>query len=109
MKMAANLFLGTHDFTSFANSAHEGAAKKNPVRTLYRLDIVPWEYGIRLEFEGNGFLYKMVRNIVGMLLQVASNKRSIDDIEALFAAKDRRQAPMAAAARGLFLVKVTYE
>src|SRR5260221_6280305 len=55
---ACKLFLGTHDFTSFANSAHEGAASKNAVRTIFRLDAVPWEYGIRLEFVGNGFLYK---------------------------------------------------
>lgn len=109
LKEAARQFLGTHDFSSFANSRHEGAAAKNPVRTLYRLDVAPWEYGICLEFEGDGFLYKMVRNIVGMLLQVASKKRPIEDIKAIFAAKDRRVAPMAAGARGLFLTKVNYE
>lgn len=108
LKEAATLFLGTHDFSSFANSQSEGAAKKNPVRTLYRLDVVQTDSGIRLEFEGNGFLYKMVRNIVGMLLQVASKKRSIKEIPVLFEAKDRRLAPMASAAKGLFLVKVSY-
>ena len=108
MNEAAILFTGTHDFSSFANSQHHGSAGKNPVRTIYRLDLVEWEYGIRLEFEGNGFLYKMVRNIVGMLLEVAAGKRALSDIHRLFAAKDRRQAPLAAPARGLFLVKVHY-
>lgn len=105
---AALLFTGTHDFSSFANSQHHGSAGKNPVRTIYRLDLVEWEYGIRLEFEGNGFLYKMVRNIVGMLIAVAAGKKALSDIPRLFAAKDRRQAPLAAPARGLFLIQAHY-
>lgn len=108
LKRAACEFVGTHDFSSFANSQSQGAAKKNPVRSLYRLDIAAWQHGITLEFEGNGFLYKMVRNIVGMLLQVAAKKRPIDDIRALFDARDRRKAPMSAPARGLFLMRVNY-
>jgi len=108
LQEAARLFVGTHDFSSFANSGDEGACRKNPIRTIYRLDVVPHEKGVRLEFEGNGFLYKMVRNIVGMLLNVASGKRSIDEIEMLFQAKDRRLAPQSAPAQGLFLVKVLY-
>jgi tRNA pseudouridine38-40 synthase len=108
LKQAASCFVGTHDFTSFANKSLEGAASKNPVRTIYRLDVVPWQYGLRLEFEGSGFLYKMVRNIVGMLLAVGSKKRPLAEIPHLFAAKDRRLAPMGASARGLFLVGVRY-
>jgi tRNA pseudouridine38-40 synthase len=106
---AANLFVGTHDFTSFANSAHHGAAAKNPVRTIRRLDVIRRPHGLAIHIEGNGFLYKMVRNIVGMLLEVASGKRPIDDIPRVFAAKDRRIASKAAPARGLFLVKVFYD
>jgi len=109
MRQAAAQFVGTHDFTSFANKAAEGAASKNAVRTITRLDIIETEHGIRLEFEGTGFLYKMVRNIVGMLLAVASGKRQLHEIEALFLAKDRRLAPLSAPAQGLFLMKVFYE
>lgn len=108
LEEAAKLFVGTHDFTSYANSGTEGACKKNPVRTIYRLDVIKTEHGLRLEFEGNGFLYKMVRNITGMLLDVASSKRPLDDIHTIFAAKDRRIAPKSAPAQGLFLVKVIY-
>lgn len=108
LQKAADAFIGTHDFTSFANEAHAGSAAKDPVRTLKRLDIVPEEGGVQLELEADGFLYKMVRNIVGTLLEVASGKRALEDIERLFVAKDRRQAGMAAPPQGLFLIKVDY-
>lgn len=98
-------FIGTHDFASFANV---GGKVISTVRTLSRLDIIPQEGGIRLEFEGNGFLYKMVRNIVGTLLEIALGKRSPSQIPTLFAAKDRRAAPPTAPAKGLFLMKVNY-
>lgn len=109
LKEAAKFFVGTHDFTSFANEQHAGSVAKNPVRTIYRIDICEIEGGIRLKFAGNGFLYKMVRNIVGMLVEVASGRRPLEDISALFKAKDRRQAPMAAPPHGLFLFKVSYK
>jgi tRNA pseudouridine38-40 synthase len=109
LEEACKRFVGEHDFSSFANSQHHGACSKNPVRTIYRLDAVKTTSGVRLEFEGNGFLYKMVRNIVGMLLEVSTGKRSIHEIDVLFTAKDRRLAPKSAPARGLFLVKVIYQ
>jgi tRNA pseudouridine38-40 synthase len=108
MEAAAKYFVGTHDFTSFANSATEGSAGKDPVRTITRLDICLEPGGIRLEFEGDGFLYKMVRNITGTLLDVARGKLSLDEIPRIFAAKDRSKASPAAPSRGLFLIKVNY-
>ncbi len=108
LSQGSALFVGEHDFTSFANSAHTGAAAKNPVRTIYRLDLVPSADGVIIQFEADGFLYKMVRNIVGTLLDVATLKRPLSDIPALFTARDRRLASMAAPAHGLFLVKVFY-
>jgi tRNA pseudouridine38-40 synthase len=108
LKAAAKSFVGTHDFTSFANEAYAGSASKDPVRTLYRLDVRETAEGIILEFEGDGFLYKMVRNIVGTLLDIAAGKLPSDCIPALLAAKDRRRAGTAAPPHGLFLVKVDY-
>jgi len=105
---AASLFIGTHDFTSFANEQHRGSVARNPVRTIYRLDIVPSENELCLKFEGNGFLYKMVRNIVGTLVDVASMKLSLADVVSIFEAKDRKRASKAAPAHGLFLVRVDY-
>lgn len=108
LKEAATHFLGTHDFTSFANEATRGTAAHDPTRTLYRLDVIEEEGGARLEFEGDGFLYKMVRNIVGTLLDVCAGKIDKDCLPAILAAKDRRQAGRAAPPHGLYLVNVKY-
>lgn len=108
LSFAAALFVGKHDFTSFANEPHAGAVSKNPVRTIHRLDICRTEGGIRLEFEGDGFLYKMVRNIVGTLVDAASGKTTLADVAAIFEARDRQRAGSAAPPCGLFLVRVYY-
>lgn len=108
LKQACSLFIGKHDFRSFANSAHTGAAAKNSVRTITNIDIIPRENGLTLVFQANGFLYKMVRNIVGMVINVASGKKQLSDIPLILAAKDRRLAPMSAPPQGLFLMKVFY-
>jgi tRNA pseudouridine38-40 synthase len=105
---SASLFIGTHDFSSFANQTHCEKIYQNPTRILYRLDLFETEGGIRLEFEGNGFLYKMVRNIVGTMIDVASSRIPLDAIEKIFSAKDRRQAGQAAPPTGLFLMRVDY-
>lgn len=109
LRDAAALFVGKHDFTSFANEASSGSAARNAVRNLYRLDMIEEEGGYRFEFEGEGFLYKMVRNIMGTLIEVGSGRRPIDDIPRLFEAKDRRQAGRTAPPQGLFLMRVDYE
>jgi tRNA pseudouridine38-40 synthase len=109
LKKAAQYFIGTHDFTSFASEATQGSAAKNPVRTLYRIDIVEEKGGLRLEFEGNGFLYKMVRNIVGTLLDVCAGKIDLDQIPVILEAKDRRRAGRAAPPHGLYLMEVKYD
>ena len=108
MQEASKAFIGTHDFTSFANEASKGSAAKNPVRTLTRLDFIPEPGSLRLEFEGTGFLYKMVRNITGTLLDVGRKKISPSSISSLFDKKDRRQMSSAAPPQGLFLIKVNY-
>jgi tRNA pseudouridine38-40 synthase len=108
LKKAALLFLGTHDFTSFANEKASKTASHDPIRTITRLDVIEEKGGIRLEFEGDGFLYKMVRNITGTLLDAATKKISLDAIPKIFEAKDRRTAGSAAPPQGLFLVEVLY-
>lgn len=108
LTQAASYFVGTHDFTSFANEGHAGSASRDPVRTIRRLDVVPISGGVCLQFQGDGFLYKMVRNIVGMLVEVASSRMELEEIPLIFEAKDRRKAPRAAPPQGLFLVRVDY-
>lgn len=109
LKQAAMLFIGTHDFTSFANEAKTGSAAKNAVRSLKRLSISQQEEYICLELEADGFLYKMVRNIVGTLLDICAGRIALEKIPAIFQAKDRKLAGRAAPAHGLTLAKVYYE
>ena len=105
MKKALSSFVGTHDFSSFAGA---GCGSKNPYKTLYRLEMISEAEGIRLEFEGDGFLYKMVRNIVGTVLEIAKKKLSIHAIPHIFAQKNRCLAGPTAPSKGLFLYKVFY-
>lgn len=108
MESAAAYFVGEHDFTTFANASSQGSAGRNPIRTIRRIDLVREPYGVRLEFEGNGFLYKMVRNITGTLIEVATGRREMESIPELFAARNRRMIGVAAPARGLCLKAVYY-
>lgn len=105
---ASCFFVGERDFTSFSNESHYHFSSKGAIRILHRLSIGIREEEILFEFEGNGFLYKMVRNIVGALLEVGRGKIGLDSIPQIFLAKDRRAAPAAAPPQGLFLVKVHY-
>jgi tRNA pseudouridine38-40 synthase len=102
-------FLGTKDFSAFANEAHKGAAAKNGVRTLNKLSVIKTEDGAYLEFEGTGFLYKMVRNITGTLMDICAGKLEKEALEEIFLSKDRKKAGSAAPPQGLFLVKVDYD
>lgn len=107
LKKGAAYLIGEHNFRAFAN---ETAAKDKEdfVRTIYRIDLVEEPGGFYLEFEGNGFLYRMVRNMVGALIECARGKRTPEDIQKLLESKDRRLSGVAAPAEGLFLVKVLY-
>jgi tRNA pseudouridine38-40 synthase len=109
LTQAASLFLGTHDFSAFANESHTEGTRPSPIRTLRRLDVTSEEGGVRLEFEAEGFLYKMVRNITGTLLDVSSGRLPLEEIPKIFASKDRRRASSAAPAQGLFLMRVGYD
>jgi tRNA pseudouridine38-40 synthase len=108
LQKAAEQFIGEFDFRGFSNALGGGQIKHNTIRRLTRLDIITTPNGLRLEFEGNGFLYKMVRNITGILLSIASNHRPIEDIAKIFESKDRRLAGAGAPPQGLFLVTVFY-
>lgn len=108
LKEAIPHFLGTHDFTAFAHEAHKGTASHDPVRTIERIDVVAEPGGIRLEFEADGFLYRMVRNITGTLCDVAQKKIPPSAIPSILESKDRKKAGSCAPAQGLFLIKVHY-
>ncbi|NGX31744.1 MAG: tRNA pseudouridine synthase A [Chlamydiae bacterium] len=106
LEKSAKYFIGTHDFTTFTNKP---CKNKDHTRTLYALDVVQQNSLVSLHFLGNGFLYKMVRNITGTLLAIQQGKLTVEDIPQLFEKKDRTHAPMPANAKGLFLKQVFYD
>lgn len=106
MKEAAKLFVGTHDFRSFA--ANRGDVLEDAVRTLTRCDIQRKGPLLTFIIEGDGFLYKMCRGIVGTLIQVGLGKFSAGEIPMMLEKKSRSVAGMTAPAHGLVLWKVFY-
>ncbi|GJQ13505.1 hypothetical protein GpartN1_g5296.t1 [Galdieria partita] len=108
---ATKIFIGTHDFTSFCSRNTEmKEMEKNMCRTIYRLDIVhESDDNYRLEYELNGALYRMIRNITSSLFFVASGELTLDSLEEILHARDRRRAPKAAPAHGLCLERVVYD
>ncbi|KAJ8904252.1 hypothetical protein NDN08_000776 [Rhodosorus marinus] len=107
---ALDKFVGTHDFTSFANRANKGVAAVQPVKCIRSIELVDEGQGaFRVQFDLDGALHRMLRNVMGMSFAVASKRYSLDDIDELFALKDRRKVPKAADACGLCLEKVYYD
>lgn len=105
MRQAAGHLTGTHDFKSFCSNKH---FKKSTVRTIDRVQILSHGSQLEIRVQGDGFLYNMVRILVGTLIEVGQGRRAPDDIPAILAAKDRERAGFTAPAKGLFLTEVLY-
>lgn len=110
MKREARCLLGRHDFKSFqATPPREiRKKKKSTVRTIKRLDIKRKGDYILMEIEADGFLHKMVRNIVGTLLKVGRGQVPPGSVKKILAQKNRLLAGDTAKAKGLTLVEVKY-
>jgi tRNA pseudouridine38-40 synthase len=106
LKGAANHFVGTHDFAGFA--ANRGKPENSTVRTIYSVQVRRHGPCLAIEFDGDGFLYKMVRLIVGSLVRCALGKSSVEEVTDRLASGRIGQARFAARAEGLFLVRVRY-
>lgn len=107
MKLAAAQFVGAHDFKSFA--ANRNYEVENTVRTLWKCDFKKSGNLITFIIEGDGFLYKMCRGIVGTIAQVGLGKIEPSAIKQILDKRDRRLAGMSAPANGLVLWKVFYD
>ena len=107
MRAAARLFVGRHDFKSFA--VNRNYEMESTVRRLTRCEIKKSGMLITFIIEGDGFLYKMCRGIVGTIVQVGLGKFPSDEIKRMLAKKDRRVSGMTAPAQGLVLWKVFYK
>ena len=105
MKEAAKELVGEHDFASFCSA---GSQVESTVRTVYSLDITKDDDEIVFVVRGNGFLYNMVRIIVGTLLEVGEGSKSPEDIKEILDSRDRQKAGKTAIAKGLKLVEIDY-
>lgn len=105
MKEAAKFFLGTHDFSAFKNT---GSSTKTSIRTINDLSISVEGNLIRFSITGDGFLYNMVRIIVGTLLEVGVGRFEPEYMVDILKSKDRSKAGKSAPASGLCLEEVFY-
>lgn len=105
MRKGAQLLLGTHDFSSFAN---KGSNNANSLKTLTKLNITKKNSIICFELTANGFLYKMARNIVGTLVDLGKKKITIKDLKDILLSKDRKKASNPLPAHALFLMNIEY-
>jgi tRNA pseudouridine38-40 synthase len=105
MQAAAEHIIGQRDFRSFCAA---GSPVEDFVRHVTRLDIAPDADILEFRIEADGFLYKMVRNIVGTLVEVGRGGLAPEHVAQIVAARDRRQAARTAPPQGLCLVKVRY-
>jgi tRNA pseudouridine38-40 synthase len=106
MREASAVLVGEHDFASFATRPN--FRQKSTRRHLRRLTLTQDRPRISIVFVADGFLYKMVRNMVRGLVRVGEGRWSADDLARALAARDRSAAPGAAPASGLYLDAVLY-
>ena len=111
MRAAAHRFVGQHDFASFQAA---GSDRKTTTRDVRACELFPKlssdsdAINLSIEVEADGFLYNMVRNIVGTLVEVGRGKQPPEWIDEVIAARDRNAAAQTAPAKGLFLLRVDY-
>ena len=105
MKKETKELLGKHDFKCFKAS---GRRAKDTIRTISKASFTKRGNKLYFTIEGNGFLYNMVRNIVGTLIEIGRGKFPPGSIKKIIKNKDRKIAGPTAKARGLFLVRVEY-
>ncbi len=105
MKKALNYFVGEHDFRGFMST---GSSIKGTVRTINYVELIENEEMIEITIRGSGFLYNMVRIIVGTIVDIGIGKIDGDSIKDIIDSKDRTGAGHTAPPEGLYLSKVFY-
>lgn len=108
IQRALKAVVGTHDFTSFCSTKTD---KEDKVRTLFdaRVDYHELENELVFVFRGNGFLYNMIRILVGTCLQIGDGLKNENELARLLQVKDRNQAGPTAPPQGLYMMQVIYE
>lgn len=106
MRKAAEILMGTHDFQSFCGRKMK---KKSTVRTIRKLDIEQIGHEIRFTYEGDGFLFHMIRILTGTLLEIGTGEMQLEDLPGILESKTRENAGRTAPACGLILDEVFYD
>lgn len=106
LRRAGAMYVGKHDFAGFA--ANRGKEETDTVRTISRVAVGKKGALITITFEGDGFLYKMVRLLTGTMVRIGQGKADMGMIAELLAGKGRRKTQFAAPAEGLYLAGVRY-
>ncbi|MFI5358015.1 MAG: tRNA pseudouridine(38-40) synthase TruA [Opitutales bacterium] len=106
MQAAAHSLCGRHDFRAF--TALNGPEREDTVRTLRKLEVTRRGRWIRIVAEADGFLYKMVRSLAGVLVAVGEGKLGAAEVPGILASRRRTAQVPTAPPQGLFLVKVFY-
>ncbi len=107
MRQAAQQLLGTHDFRAFA-ALRRDDSHEQPIKTLYRLDLQQRGKHLKITAEADSFLYKMVRSLVGALVEVGRGKLPPSDLPRFLKNPKRPPAVVCAPPQGLSLEKVVY-
>jgi tRNA pseudouridine38-40 synthase len=106
MRTAAGHFIGRHDFTAFSNAKSK---KKSTVREIYSLNVTKDEDGlIEIRVCGNGFLYNMVRRMVGALIEAGLGRIAPDSIPDILASGERNRIGLIAEPNGLYLEEIQF-
>ena len=105
LRAAAGLLVGTHDFSAYRASACQA---RSPVRTVYALDVQGRGARVWFDVVADGFLHRMVRNIVGVLLAVGSGEAEPEWAREVLESRDRTAGGVTASSEGLYLVRVGY-
>lgn len=106
MQQAGRYLLGTHDFSAFC--AANSNVKGDKIRTITAIDIRKNNGQVQVQVKGTGFLYNMVRIIVGTLIEIGKGRREPASIEDIIASQDRNEAGKTAPPQGLYLWQVMY-
>ncbi|WJZ86863.1 hypothetical protein VitviT2T_006280 [Vitis vinifera] len=110
MREAAKHFTGKHDFSAFVNASHNDRSP-NPVKNIFRFDVNEMGALLQLEVEGSGFLYRQVRNMVALLLQIGREAIPPNIVPWILATRDRKELAkyaLSAPPHGLCLMSVKY-
>jgi tRNA pseudouridine38-40 synthase len=105
MKKASKELIGKHDFLGFSTKSK----KKNTIKKIHNIEILNEGSMITIDIYGEGFLYNMVRIIVGTLIEIGQSKKDISVINNVFTSKNREDAGFTAPSKGLCLMNVVYK